>query len=182
MYKSFSRSGNNYSFFHRYFKSLYPSMYEDMMENIGASDPKPVPLPSPTTGVERSVEKEERSADEIAAANKIRVQDRIDGKTTINGMVVGGIPQFAGTVGVSSSIHKVLTGYGVKQNPLMESSPTLSLLGGMNEKAHEININALIDSKGQSGGAGMLYDPVSNTFHGVSLSIKYMSEGASKFV
>ena len=110
------------------------------------------------------------------------MQDRIDGKTTINGMVVGGIPQFAGTVGVSSSIHKVLTGYGVKQNPLMESSPTLSLLGGMNEKAHEININALIDSKGQSGGAGMLYDPVSNTFHGVSLSIKDMSEGASNFV
>jgi len=158
-------------------------MYEDMMENIGASDPKPVPLPSPTTGVERSVEKEERSADEIAAANKIRVQDRIDGKTTINGMVVGGIPKFkAGTVGVSPTIHKILTGYNVKQDPLTESNPTFSLLGNMNEKAHQVNIDALIKSEGKSGGAGMLYDPISNTFHGVSLSVKDISEGTSDFV
>ena len=183
MYKSFSRSNNNYSFFHTYFRSLYPSMYEDLMDNISGDDSSVLPVVQPTTTQPQPEQKEERSLDEISAANKVRVQDRIDGNTTINGIVAGAIPQFkAGTTGVSSSIHKVLTGYGVKQDPLIENNPTLSLLSGMNEKAHEININALIESKGQSGGVGMLYDPISNTFHGVSLSIKDMSEGASNFV
>jgi len=183
MYKSFSRSNNNYSFFHTYFRSLYPSMYEDLMDNISGDDSSVLPVVQPTTTQPQPEQKEERSLDEISAANKVRVQDRIDGNTTINGIVAGAIPQFkAGTTGVSSSIHKVLTGYGVKQDPLIENNPTLSLLSGMNEKAHEININALIESKGQSGGVGMLYDPISNTFHGVSLSVKDMSEGASNFV
>ena len=181
MYKSFSRSGSNYSFFHRYFKSLYPSLYEDMMQNMGAADPKPVPLPSPTEGIERSGEREERSAEEIAAANKLRIQDRIDGKTTINGMVVGGIPEFqAGTTGVSPTVHKLLTGFSTKKNPMATAG--LGMFDEMNEKSHQVNINALIESEGKSGGAGMLYDPISNTFHGVTLSVKDISEGTSDFV
>jgi len=181
MYKSFSRSGSNYSFFHRYFKSLYPSLYEDMMQNMGAVDPKPVPLPSPTEGIERSVEREERSAEEIAAANKLRIQDRIDGKTTINGMVVGGIPEFqAGTTGVSPTVHKLLTGFSTKKNPMATAG--LGMFDEMNEKSHQVNIDALIESEGKSGGAGMLYDPISNTFHGVTLSVKDISEGTSNFI
>ena len=179
MYKTFRR--NNYSFFHRYFKSLYPQMYADMLDNLGEDvSIEPTPEPQPIDVIKKP-QRQERSAEEIAAANKLRIQDRIDGKTTINGMVVGAIPKFqSGTTGVSPTVHKLLTGYSTKKNPMATSG--LAMFDEMNEKSHQVNIDALIESEGKSGGAGMLYDPISNTFHGVTLSVKDMSEGTSDFV
>ena len=179
MYKTFRR--NNYSFFHRYFKSLYPQMYADMLDNLGEDvSIEPTPEPQPIDVIKKP-QRQERSAEEIAAANKLRIQDRIDGKTTINGMVVGAIPKFqSGTAGVSPTVHKLLTGYSTKKNPMATSG--LAMFDEMNEKSHQVNIDALIESEGKSGGAGMLYDPISNTFHGVTLSVKDMSEGTSDFV
>ena len=179
MYKTFRR--NNYSFFHRYFKSLYPQMYADMLDNLGEDvSIQPTPEPQPIDVIKKP-QRQERSAEEIAAANKLRIQDRIDGKTTINGMVVGAIPKFqSGTAGVSPTVHKLLTGYSTKKNPMATAG--LGMFDEMNEKSHQVNINALIESEGKSGGAGMLYDPISNTFHGVTLSVKDISEGTSDFV
>ena len=179
MYKTFRR--NNYSFFHRYFKSLYPQMYADMLDNLGEDvSIEPTPEPQPIDVIKKP-QRQERSAEEIAAANKLRIQDRIDGKTTINGMVVGAIPKFqSGTAGVSPTVHKLLTGYSTKKNPMATAG--LGMFDEMNEKSHQVNIDALIESEGKSGGAGMLYDPISNTFHGVTLSVKDISEGTSDFV
>ncbi len=179
MYKTFRR--NNYSFFHRYFKSLYPQMYADMLDNLGEDvSIQPTPEPQPIDVIKKP-QRQEKSAEEIAAANKLRIQDRIDGKTTINGMVVGAIPKFqSGTAGVSPTVHKLLTGYSTKKNPMATAG--LGMFDEMNEKSHQVNIDALIESEGKSGGAGMLYDPISNTFHGVTLSVRDISEGTSDFV
>ena len=156
-------------------------MYADMLDNLGEDvSIEPTPEPQPIDVIKKP-QRQERSAEEIAAANKLRIQDRIDGKTTINGMVVGAIPKFqSGTAGVSPTVHKLLTGYSTKKNPMATSG--LAMFDEMNEKSHQVNIDALIESEGKSGGAGMLYDPISNTFHGVTLSVKDMSEGTSDFV
>ncbi|HCT50854.1 MAG TPA: hypothetical protein DF712_00200, partial [Balneola sp.] len=156
-------------------------MYADMLDNLGEDvSIQPTPEPQPIDVIKKP-QRQEKSAEEIAAANKLRIQDRIDGKTTINGMVVGAIPKFqSGTAGVSPTVHKLLTGYSTKKNPMATAG--LGMFDEMNEKSHQVNIDALIESEGKSGGAGMLYDPISNTFHGVTLSVRDISEGTSDFV
>ena len=91
-------------------------MYADMLDNLGEDvSIQPTPEPQPIDVIKKP-QRQEKSAEEIAAANKLRIQDRIDGKTTINGMVVGAIPKFqSGTAGVSPTVHKLLTGYSTKK-------------------------------------------------------------------
>mgnify|MGYP001464519858 CR=1 FL=1 len=59
-----------FSFFHTYFKSLYPNMYNDMLKNMGQdTEPTPDPAPQPTDPIMMQPQRQERSAEEIAAAN-----------------------------------------------------------------------------------------------------------------
>ena len=88
---------NQYSFFNNYFKSLYPNMYNDILKNLGQEQDEVTPEPQPTAPMPTQPERQERSREEIAAANKIRMQDRLAGKYTIQGQIVGQqIPEFTG--------------------------------------------------------------------------------------
>ena len=170
-----------YSFFHTYFKSLYPSLYAEMLNNIQEGDNDTDPKITPYKGTPSVQQPRDEDPYDRARQNKIRLQDRINGKTTINGMVVGSVPKYtAGQQGMSSEVNRIFSGGLVtKKSPLEKQ---MSWFDNMNEKAHAININKLIESKGKVGGAGMLYDPSTNKYHSVSLSISDLGETTSGIV
>ena len=106
------RKQKNWNFFHTYFKSMYPDMYNDMLKNLGTEPaPAPAPAPASVSGATQP-QREERSREEDAAAWKVRIQDMLAGKTTIQGQVVGqNIPKLTGNeVGINSVINKWVTG------------------------------------------------------------------------
>ena len=177
MYKVYQP--HQYSFFHNFFAKLYPDMYKDMLK-LPVDD---VPAPLPTTTLQET-QRDEPSAYERAEANKIRLLDRLDGKTTINGLVVGKkIPEpKPNMVGSSAVISKFLTGLTPEESPLNKTSALFSGISSMNEKAHQVNINALMESKGKTGGVALLYDPTTNSYNSVSLNVQDLSEGVSGLV
>lgn len=186
MYKTFRR--NNYSFFHRYFKSLYPQMYADMLDNLGEDvSIEPTSEPQPIDVIKKP-QRQERSAEEIAAANKIRMQDRLAGKYTIQGQVVGQqLPEFTGDEkGINPVVNKWIT--GKHSDDVFEGLGKLgkvNLFGQLdkfNNKAHEKNIQQIIQSKGEMGGAAMLYDPSTNRYVGVTLNEQDLGEQTASLI
>jgi hypothetical protein len=177
-----------FSFFHTYFKSLYPNMYKDMLNNMGEdTEPKPDPAPAPTPMPMQS-QREERSEEEIAAANKIRMQDRLAGKYTIQGQVVGQqLPEFTGNEkGINSVVNKWITGKESDDDfeglgKLGKVSLT-GQLNKLNDKSHQKNIQQMIQSKGEMGGAAMLYDPSTNSYVGVTLNEQDLGEQTSALI
>ena len=178
-----------FSFFHTYFKSLYPNMYNDMLKNMGQdTEPTPDPAPQPTDPIMMQPQRQERSAEEIAAANKIRMQDRLAGKYTIQGQVVGQqLPEFTGDEkGINPVVNKWIT--GKESDDVFEGLGKLgkvSLTGSLNKlnnKAHEKNIQQIIQSKGEMGGAAMLYDPSTNSYVGVTLNEQDLGEQTASLI
>ncbi len=177
-----------FSFFHTYFKSLYPSMYNDMLKNMGQGKPTPDPAPQPTDPIMMQPQRQERSAEEIAAANKIRMQDRLAGKYTIQGQVVGQqLPEFTGDEkGINPVVNKWIT--GKESDDVFEGLGKLgkvSIFGGLNKlnnQAHEKNIQQIIQSKGEMGGAAMLYDPSTNSYVGVTLNEQDLGEQTASLI
>ena len=179
---------NQYSFFHTYFKSLYPSMYSDMLKNMGQEEPTPDPVPQPTGTTAMQPQRQERSAEEIAAANKIRMQDRLKGKYTIQGQVVGQqLPEFTGDQkSVNSIINKFVTGKDV--DSVFDSLGKLgkvSIFGALdkfNDNAHAKNIQQIMKSNGKEGGVGVVFDPATNRYVGLSFSETDLGEKTSALV
>ena len=87
-------------------------MYNDILKNLGQEQDEVTPEPQPTAPMPTQPERQERSREEIAAANKIRMKDRLAGKYTIQGQIVGQqIPEFTGDQkGINSVISKFVTG------------------------------------------------------------------------
>ena len=176
------RKQKNWNFFHTYFKSMYPDMYNDMLKNLGTE-----PAPASVSGATQP-QREERSREEDAAAWKVRIQDMLAGKTTIQGQVVGqNIPKLTGNeVGINSVINKWVT--GKESGDIFEKLGKLgkvSIIGQMNNfnnTAHEKNIQQIINSNGRLGGAAMVYDPRTRKYHGISFSETDLSETTSNLV
>ena len=179
---------NRYSFFHTYFQSLYPDMYNEMLKNMGQGEPTPDPAPQPTDPMTMQPQRQERSREEIAAANKIRMQDRLKGKYTIQGQVVGQqLPEFTGDEkGINSVINKFVT--GKESTDIFEGLGKLgkvSLVGALNkfnDNAHAKNIQQIINSNGKEGGVGIVFDPATNRYVGLSFSETDLGEKTSALV
>ena len=179
---------NQYSFFNNYFKGLYPNMYNDILKNLGQEQDEVTPEPQPTAPMPTQPERQERSREEIAAANKIRMQDRLAGKYTIQGQIVGQqIPEFTGDQkGINSVISKFVT--GKDSDSVFEGLGKLgkvSIFGALdkfNDNAHAKNIQEIIKSNGELGGAGMVFDPATNRYVGLSFSETDLGEKTSALV
>jgi len=159
-------------------------MYKDMLKNIGEdTEPKPDPTPTPALMPMQS-QSEERSEEEIAAANKIRMQDRLKGEYTIQGQVVGQqLPEFTGNEkGINSVVNKWIT--GKESDNDFEGLGKLGKvsLNKLNDKAHEKNIQQMILSKGEMGGAAMLFDPSTNSYVGVTLNEQDLGEQTASLI
>ena len=148
--------GKPYSFFHNFFKGLYPNMYKDIIGNLQQDDstepvPEPVPFQRPP-----QEERQERSADEIAMADEVRLRDRLAGKYRIQGMTVKmDIPTIpVGQKGMSPSISKFETGIASDPNMLGVAFPSLA---NLNESIHAKNVETLL--KEGIGGVGQVYNP-----------------------
>ena len=179
---------NQYSFFNNYFKGLYPNMYNDILKNLGQEQDEVTPEPQPTAPMPTQPERQERSREEIAAANKIRMQDRLAGKYTIQGQIVGQqIPEFTGNQkGINSVISKFVT--GKDSDSVFEGLGKLgkvNIFGALdkfNDNAHAKNIQEIIKSNGELGGAGMVFDPATNRYVGLSFSETDLGEKTSALV
>ena len=179
---------NQYSFFNNYFKGLYPNMYNDILKNLGQEQDEVTPEPQPTAPMPTQPERQERSREEIAAANKIRMQDRLAGKYTIQGQIVGQqIPEFTGDQkGINSVISKFVT--GKDSDSVFEGLGKLgkvNIFGALdkfNDNAHAKNIQEIIKSNGELGGAGMVFDPATNRYVGLSFSETDLGEKTSALV
>ena len=163
-------------------------MYNDILKNLGQEQDEVTPEPQPTAPMPTQPERQERSREEIAAANKIRMQDRLAGKYTIQGQIVGQqIPEFTGNQkGINSVISKFVT--GKDSDSIFEGLGKLgkvSIFGGLdkfNDNAHAKNIQEIIKSNGELGGAGMVFDPATNRYVGLSFSETDLGEKTSALV
>ena len=174
---NFSSAGalKSWNFYNNYFRYAYPDMYGDMTGQSTA----PAPAPAPVAPAYQPPKERERDEGDLARNEAWRLQDRIAGKTTIQGQVVGCVPDMpVGQAGMSGVVSKFLT--GVESEPNMLSSMGLGMFNKLNEKSHQVNINALVESKGKSGGVGMVWNPKTG-WHSVSLGVKDLGE-SSEFV
>ena len=155
---------------------MYPDMYGDMTGQSTAPAPAPAAAP-----VASAPQQREPDPKDIALREALSLQDRIDGKTTIQGQVVGGIPSMpVGQAGMSGVVSKFLTGVESQPNVMSKMGLLVGMSTKFNEKAHETNINALIESEGKSGGVGMVWNPKTG-WHSVSLKTSDLGE-SSEFI
>ena len=166
---------NNWSFFNNYFKVLYPNMYKDM---IGDSTP---PAETPVATPMQRQQREGLTQEEEDARTARLLQDRIDEKTKLQGQVMsGGVPDVSESFGVpgqSPAVNTFMSGFATESGmgSMGLSGKAGEMIASIGEKQHTININALIESKGKSGGVGKVWSP--NTgFVSVSLGVKPLSQ------
>jgi hypothetical protein len=166
---------NNWSFFNNYFKVLYPNMYKDM---IGDSTP---PSETPVATPMQRQQREGLTQEEEDARTARLLQDRIDEKTKLQGQVMsGGVPDVSESFGVpgqSPAVNTFMSGFATESGmgSMGLSGKAGEMIASIGEKQHTININALIESKGKSGGVGKVWSP--NTgFVSVSLGVKPLSQ------
>ena len=166
---------NNWSFFNNYFKVLYPNMYKDM---IGDSTP---PSETPVAKPMQRQQREGLTQEEEDARTARVLQDRIDEKTKLQGQVMsGGVPDVSESFGVpgqSPAVNTFMSGFATESGmgSMGLSGKAGEMIASIGEKQHTININALIESKGKSGGVGKVWSP--NTgFVSVSLGVKPLSQ------
>ena len=166
---------NNWSFFNNYFKVLYPNMYKDML-----GDPTPA-AETPVVTPMQSQRREGLTQEEEDARTARILQDRIDKKTTLQGQVMsGGVPDVSESFGVpgqSPAVNPFMSGFATESGmgSMGLSGKAGEMIASIGEKQHTININALIESKGKSGGVGKVWSP--NTgFVSVSLGVKPLSQ------
>ena len=166
---------NNWSFFNNYFKVLYPNMYKDMI-----GDPTP-PAETPVATPMQRQQREGLTQEEEDARTARLLQDRIDEKTKLQGQVMsGGVPDVSESFGVpgqSPAVNTFMSGFATESGmgSMGLSGKAGEMIASIGEKQHTININALIESKGKSGGVGKVWSP--NTgFVSVSLGVKPLSQ------